>query len=103
MIGRRRLRDNVLPPFRREPIVNDARRDFLSQCFQEHDQLDYRRWASDCEKQAHDPLISGDEREYLLNRQRALLVLAASEDWLRGEEEAGGEEERRGPIGRKGH
>ncbi len=44
-------------------------------------QLDYRRWASDCAKQAHDPHISGDEREYLLSKQRALLLLAASEEW----------------------
>lgn len=89
--------------------MNDARRDFLSQCFREHDQLDYRRWASDCEKQARNPLISSDEREYLLNRQRALLVLAASEEWLRGEEEHGGdepgadEEELGRPMVRKGH
>jgi hypothetical protein len=48
------------------------------------EQLDYRRWAKDCAKQAHNPRISGDEREYLLTKQRALLVLAAHEEWHGG-------------------
>jgi hypothetical protein len=60
--------------------------------FEDLDQLDYRRWADDCAKQAHNPRISGDEREYLLTRQRALLVLAAHEEWQHG-----------GQIVRKGH
>lgn len=46
--------------------------------------LDYRRWASDCERQALDPRISGAEREYLLTKKRALLMLAANEEWLGG-------------------
>ena len=59
--------------------------------FEDLDQLDYRRWANDCAKQAHNPRISGDEREYLLTKQRALLVLAPTKNgaWR--------------PIVRKGH
>jgi hypothetical protein len=49
------------------------------------EQLDYRRWAENCARQALDPRISGDEREYLLTKQRSLLMLAASEEWLGGD------------------
>jgi hypothetical protein len=45
---------------------------------------DYRRWADDCARQAADPRASGDEREYLLVKRRALIALAAAEDWLNG-------------------
>jgi hypothetical protein len=46
------------------------------------DPLDYRRWADICAKEAANPDASRHEREYLLSKQRALLALAASEDWL---------------------
>lgn len=46
------------------------------------DPLDYRRWADLCAREAADPAASCHEREYLLSKQRALIALAASEDWL---------------------
>ena len=45
---------------------------------------DLRRWAMQCGTQAHDPMMSGDERERLLKMQESLLDLASTEDWLNG-------------------
>ncbi len=46
--------------------------------------LEYRQWANDCADQAADPRASGDERDYLLRKCRALIALATNEDWLGG-------------------
>jgi hypothetical protein len=45
---------------------------------------DLRRWARQCDAQAADPRVSGDERERLLKMRDALLTLAENQDWLDG-------------------
>jgi hypothetical protein len=44
-----------------------------------------RRWAMQCGAQADNPRASGDERERLLKMQTALLELAHTQDWLKGQ------------------
>lgn len=44
-----------------------------------------RRWAMQCAAQADDPHASGDERDRLLKMRTALLELAETQDWLKGE------------------
>jgi hypothetical protein len=43
-----------------------------------------RRWAAQCDAQAKDPMIGGDEFERLIKMRDGLLALAESEEWLEG-------------------
>ena len=43
-----------------------------------------RRWAAQCEAQAHDPRCSGSERDRLMRMRDSLLHLAKNSDWLEG-------------------
>lgn len=45
---------------------------------------DMRRWATQCEARARDPMITGDEYERLMRMREALLAVAESQDWLTG-------------------
>lgn len=47
-----------------------------------------RLWAQQCEDQANDARVSGDERARLVKMRDALLVLAENEDWLNGASKA---------------
>jgi hypothetical protein len=44
-----------------------------------------RHWAAQCDAQAKDPMISGDEYERLIKMRDGLLAVAASQEWLEGQ------------------
>lgn len=43
-----------------------------------------RRWASQCDARAKDPLASGDEYERLVKMRNGLLAVAEQQEWLEG-------------------
>jgi hypothetical protein len=43
-----------------------------------------RHWAAQCDAQAKDPMISGDEYERLIKMRDGLLAVAESQEWLEG-------------------
>jgi hypothetical protein len=49
-----------------------------------HSSSGLRRWAMQCAAAAEDRHASGDERDRLLTMRKALLELAAAQDWLDG-------------------
>jgi hypothetical protein len=44
-----------------------------------------RHWAAQCDAQAKDPMISGDEYERLIKMRDGLLAVAESQEWLEGQ------------------
>jgi hypothetical protein len=43
-----------------------------------------RHWAAQCNAQAKDPMISGDEYERLIKMRDGLRAVAESQEWLEG-------------------
>jgi hypothetical protein len=43
-----------------------------------------RHWAAQCDAQAKDPMISGDEYERLIRMRDGLLAVAESQEWHEG-------------------
>ena len=50
----------------------------------EFDAATLRQWAQECGVKADDALVTGSERDRLVKMKEALLVLAATQDWLDG-------------------